>query len=340
MSLFSSPSRAARRRVATAAAIAMTGSLALAGCAASDDTDADAASGGDEPTASAGEWPRTFENADGTTTEIPAQPQQIFSTTVSTTGTLLAIDAPVTHSAGDANGEFFPQWADVAEERGVETAWAAGAPDVEAAIAASPDLIVVASTGADSVIDQVADLKGVAPTIVVDYGEQSWQDLAAELGEATGLETEAQAVVEEFDAEVTEAAEQIAVPEGEANIVSYNGPGTGNPIGLPDGPHGTLLQALGFTIEEPDSEWHTQPAPRSDFVFADYERLTELTADTTFVLSADDQMAEEGFGSDEVLANLPSVQNGQVYGLGVNSFRMDLFSAREIVEGVVANFGE
>ncbi|MGO1768519.1 MAG: Fe2+-enterobactin ABC transporter substrate-binding protein [Microbacterium sp.] len=335
MTSFSTPTVTRMRRVALATAVVAAGSLALAGCGASGDGGAD----GDDSSASNGEWPRTFENADGTTTEIPEQPQEIFSTTVSTTGTLLAIDAPVAVSATDANGEFFPQWADVAEEKGVEEAWAAGAPDIEAAIAAEPDLIVVATTGQDSVVDQVAEFQDVAPTIVVDYGEQSWEDLAVELGEATGLEEQAQTAIDEFDTAVADAAEQITVPEGEANIVSYNGPGNSNPIAHADGPHGTLLQDLGFTIEEPDAEWHTQPQPRKDFVFADYERLTELTADTTFVLAADDAAAEEGFGSDEVLANLPSVENDQVYGLGANSFRMDLYSATEIVEGIVDTFG-
>ena len=37
---------------------------------------------------------------------------------------------------------------------------------------------------------------------------------------------------------------------------------------------------------------------------------------------------------DPVLANVPSVAAGQVYGLGVNSFRMDLYSSTEIVEHV------
>lgn len=331
------PTSSRVRRTAVAAALLATGALALAGCGSSDAATGDEA--GASADASSGDWPRTFENADGTTTEIPAQPENILSTTVSTTGTLLAIDAPVTTSATDANGDFFPQWASVAEERGVAEAWPAGAPDIEAAIAAAPDLIVVSSTGADSMADAVEELSDIAPTIVVDYGEQSWQDLAAQLGEATGLEDEAESAVADFDALVAETAEQITVPEGAANIVSYNGPGASNPIALPHGPHGSLLQALGFTIEEPDASWHTQPEPREDFVFADYERLTELTGDTTFVLSADDEAAESGFGSDEVLANLPSVQNGQVYGLGANSFRMDLYSATEIVEGIAENFG-
>lgn len=330
------------RRTLLAAAVLSAGALALAGCGASDEPDASASDAPAEESGSdsSGDWPRTFENADGTTTEIAEQPENILSTTVSTTGTLLAIDAPVTVTATDANGDFFPQWADAADAAGVEKAWPAGAPDIEAAIAAAPDLIVVAMTGQDAMADAVADLQDIAPTIVIDYGEGTWEELALELGEATGSETEAQSAIDEFDALVTETAEKITVPEGEANIVSYNGPGGSNPIGHADGPHGSILQALGFTIEEPDADWHTQPEPRADFVFADYEHLTELTADTTFVLSADDQAAEEGFGSDEVLANVPSVANGQVYGLGANSFRVDKFSATEIVEHIADVFAE
>lgn len=332
------------RRLLVLTALAASGVLVLSGCSSdgADEAAADAsnteAATDTTATDSAAEWPRTFENADGTTTEIPEQPTNILSTTVSTTGTLLSIDAPVTVTATDGNGDFFAQWSDIAEEAGVEKAWPAGAPDIEAAIAAQPDLIVVSATGADSMIDAVADLQAIAPTIVVDYGAESWQDLAIELGEATGLEDQAQAAIDSYDALVEETAASIVVPEGEANIVSYNGPGGSNPIGHADGPHGSILQALGFTIEEPNAEWHTQPEARADFVFADYEHLTELTADTTFILSQDDAGARDGFGSDEVLANVPSVKNGQVYGLGANSFRIDMYSATEIVEHIAETF--
>ena len=60
------------------------------------------------------EWPRTFDNVDGSRTEIPTRPQRILSTSVSTTGTLLAIGAPVVASGSAGNGRFFAQWADVA----------------------------------------------------------------------------------------------------------------------------------------------------------------------------------------------------------------------------------
>ena len=284
-------------------------------------------------------WPRTFANADGTTTEIPAQPQKILSTSVSITGTLLAVDAPVVASGSAGNGRFFAQWAPVAEERGVANAWPAGSVDIEAVYAAEPDLIIVSTSGADSALDQLAEFQAIAPTIVLNYGNQTWQQLAGQIGEATGLEAQVAAKVAEFDQYVAEAAAGIEVPEGTANIISFNGPGQDNPIARAGGVHAQLLAALGFTVEDPNPEWHSQPNQRADFVWAPYEKLVELTSETTFLLSQDDEGAK-AFLEDPVLANVPSVKAGQVYGLGANSFRIDYFSATEIVDGIVARFAD
>ena len=230
-------------------------------------------------------------------------------------------------------GVWFDQWADIAEERDVANLWSVGEFDLEAVMANEPDLIVVATSGRDALTDQVADLQSIAPTIVVDYGAQTWQDLAVELGEATGLESEAEATIADFDALVSETADAITVPDGTANVISFNGPGQDNPIARVGGSHADLLESLGFTVEDPDPAWHTQAQERADFVWATYENLLQLTSETTFILSADDETAK-GFAEDPVLANVPSVAAGQVYGLGVNSFRMDLYSSTEIVEHV------
>jgi iron complex transport system substrate-binding protein len=329
--------RRARTLARTLAGITVValGALALTGCGADA---SDASSPSTEPTATAG-WPRTFTNADGTTTEIPKKPEAIVSTSVSASGTLLAFGAPVVASGSAGNGKFFAQWAKVAEERKVANLWPAGKVDLEAVYAHEPDLIVVSSTGADSVTAQLKELREVAPTIVVDYGGQTWQELAEELGAATGMEAEARKAVEDFDAYVADAAKKITVPAGSASIVSYNGAGENNPIARTGSAQGRLLRDLGFTIAEPDQKWHTQSTPREDFVFAAYENLTKLTTDITFVLSRDDAGAQ-AFVKDPVLANLPSVQKGQVYGLGLNSFRVDRYSATEIVDGIVANFAK
>lgn len=283
-------------------------------------------------------WPRDFANVDGSVTVIPGKPQRILSTSVSTTGTLLAIGAPVVASGSAANGAFFAQWDAVAKSRGVSNAWPAGAVDIEAVYAVRPDLIVVTASGAGSARDQLDAFRKVAPTILIDDGSVTWQALATQLGTATGLETEAAATIADFNAYVAEARKTIVIPDGTANIISFNGPGQANPIARVGGPHAALLSELGFTVEDPNPAWHTQANSRHDFVWAPYENLVDLTSATTFLLRFDDSKAA-AFLKDPVFANVPSVKSGRVYGLGVNSFRIDYFSGREIVDGIVKTFG-
>lgn len=283
-------------------------------------------------------WPRTFSNADGSTTEIPSQPTRVLSTAVSVTGTLLAIDAPVIGSGSAANGQYFAQWAAVAAERGVINVWPAGAVDLEAAYAAQPDLIMVATTGGDAALAQLAEFQLIAPTIVVDYGNQTWQSLATQLAVALGSEAETESVLADYDQHVAEVAATLSLPAGTANVISFNGPGTTNPIARIGGPHASLLEALGFLIEDPDPAWHAQAGQRADFVWAPFENLIDLSSETTFLLSrAEDDVAD--FVDHIILAALPSVRAGQVYGLGINSFRIDYYSSLEIVESVRTRFG-
>lgn len=294
--------------------------------------------GGGPDTASGAVW-REFVNADGSVTAIPAKPERILSTSVTVTGVLLAIDAPLAASAAAADGSFFSQWQPIARERGVTKLWPAGEVDLEAAMTLAPDLIVVSSTGGDSARHALAELQAIAPTIVVDYSTQSWQSLAARLGEATGLENRARQRIDNFNRYLAEARDRLEPPPGKVNIVSYHGPGISNPIATNAGVHGKLLKALGFTLEEPDPAWHSPGwGERKDFVRAQYEHLTLLKAPTTFLTrKTDDQVSD--FLNDPVLANLPSVQTGQVYGLGANSFRIDYYSSLEIIDGMLARFG-
>lgn len=325
-----------RTRAIAALGTALSALLLVAGCSGQPQAEPGVI---EESAAEAAVWPRTFENADGTTTEITAQPERVLSTAVSVTGTLLAIDAPVVASGSQQGGVWFDQWAKIADERDLENIWSVGELNLEAVYAQEPDLIVVATSGRDALADRVAEFQDIAPTIVVDYGGQTWQDLALELGEATGHEQQAQAAIDDFDAHVAEVAAEITVPSGKANVVAFNGPGQENPIAREGGAQAKLLNELGFTIEDPNPEWHTQAQQREDFVWTTYENLTQLTAETTFILSKDNAGAKT-FLNDPVLANVPSVEKQQVYGLGLNSFRLDLYSATEIVDGVRANFAQ
>lgn len=282
-------------------------------------------------------WPRDITNADGSITRISQPPERILSTSVTITGTLLAIDAPVIATASAVNGQLFAQWRHKAEAQQLEVLWPAGSVDLEAAYMVAPDLIIVSWAGADSARDQVEALKQIAPVVMLDYGGQTWQSLALELGEAIGIPQQAQQRIDEFDRYVANVRASIQPPEGLTNIISYNGPGTTNPIATPHGVHSQLLTALGFNIEAPDPAWHTGAYRLKDFVRTEYENITRLNAETTFLLKRNQQQLAP-FLNDPVLANLPSVKNRQVYGLGENSFRIDYFSAREIVQGIAHHF--
>lgn len=319
-----------KKTAALTAAAALT--LTLAACGGSAEAESETPA-----TGTAAEWPRTIEHEAGETV-IDAQPERIVSTSLSVTGTLLAIDAPVTATAvtaarpgtTDDNG-FFAQWAETAVERDIEPLYTVGEFDLEAVIAQDPDLIVVSTSGADSVLDQYEALSDIAPTVVVNYGDQTWQDLAGELGEATGLEAEAEAAVSEFDALVEETAGKISIEEGTtASVVSYNA-GDTSPVGKPTGPHAQLLEKLGFTVNEPPAEFDTSTQKREDFAFTSYEGLADsVTGDYAFLISADEKKVD-AFKADATLANLPAVQNDTVFALGLASFRMDPYSATDIV---------
>ncbi len=286
--------------------------------------------------ANEGQWPRTFVNSDGTTTVIPHKPQKILSTTTTVTGTLIAIDAPVVASSVAGDGKFFAQWEDIAKKRNIQELWAVGSVDTEMVYAVMPDLIVVAATGGDSVYDLVPELKMIAPVIVVDYGGQTWQELAQKLGFATGREAFVEQKITEFNDYIESV--KLNLPDTQANIISYNGSGIANAIAKSTGPHSELLHSLGIDIESAKDEWETFSDKRSDFARVHYETLTLLKAPMTFVIVADDKKAQKVM-QDPVLVNLPSVQKHQVYPLGPHSFRIDYYSSIEIVELLKKHFG-
>jgi iron complex transport system substrate-binding protein len=282
-------------------------------------------------------WPVQHKNPDGSTVSIPAKPQRILSASVTLTGSLLAIDAPVVASSLNGNKRFFDQWAAVAEARKVKRLWPLNAVDLESVYLVKPDLIVVSASGADSALDSVRELQQIAPTIVVDYASHSWQEVTRQLGRASGLHDKTEQRIAEFADKTRTVAKAIRVPEGLTAIVSYNGPGMINPVAMPQGSHGVLLGALGFRMERPDPRWHSGLDKPDDFVKAQYERLTDLKARTVFLLrQSEDDVAN--LMRDRVLATLPAIQAKQVYGLGKNSFRIDYYSANEIVDAIHRRF--
>ncbi|WP_084078973.1 Fe2+-enterobactin ABC transporter substrate-binding protein [Demequina sp. NBRC 110057] len=340
----------ALRRLSATVAITAAAVVSMAGCSSDTETEETTTAGAEaaaveEAPSEAAAFPRTITHELGETV-IEEQPQNIVSTAITVTGSLLAIDAPVTATAAttvspgltDDNG-FFAQWSDVATEQGVEVLYPNLEFDIEAVIAAEPDLIVASTTGADAAADYYDELSAIAPTVVIDYSDKTWQEVAEIAGEWTGLEDNATAVVEDFDAAVADAAASITLPEGTSQAVVYNGLETQAAVGKLTGAHATLLSALGFDVIEADESLDISEEAREDFTFVAPENISAgVTADSVFLVNGTDDTKAD-FESAEVLSSLPSVTSGQVYPLGETSFRIDYYSALQIVDTVKGYFG-
>ena len=152
----------------------------------------------------AADWPRQITDSRGTHT-LESQPQRIVSTSVTLTGSLLAIDAPVIASGAttpnnrvaDDQG-FLRQWSKVAKERKLQRLYI-GEPSAEAVAAQMPDLILISATGGDSALALYDQLSTIAPTLIINYDDKSWQSLLTQLGEITGHEKQAAERIAQFD---------------------------------------------------------------------------------------------------------------------------------------------
>jgi len=324
--------------------LATTTLVALVGCAAQDATaePAEAAETSAPSSSDQADWPRTIEHVAGET-ELDAQPLRIVSTSPSITGSLLAIDAPIIASGAatitaltDENG-FFVQWADVAAERGVEVAYGDLTLDIDAIDLLEPDLIIGSANGGDATLDAYDQLSEIAPTIMLDYGTVTWQELTVELGEITGLEIEAAAVLDDYDAWVAEQAELIAVPEQPSTALVYLGADGAWAFGDAS-PQASLLTSLGFDYVAADVEATTPGATGVDVITSENLPSGLGGSQTLFIVQMGGGDPVSTFVADPLTANLPAVTDDRVYSLGSQSFRLDYYSAKNTVELLVDTF--
>lgn len=325
--------------------LALTAAAALlTGCSGAASAPAESGAG-DPATAGAG-FPRTVEHELGET-EIPAEPLRIVSTSPSITGSLLAIDAPVTATAAamitpmtDDQG-FFTQWAEVAAERDVAVAYENLTIDLDAIDAFEPDLIIGSANGGDATSDAYEQLSEIAPTVLLDYSSITWQELTTELGEITGLEQEATERIAEYDEWVAAQASKITVPEQPTTALVYMGP-EGSWAFTDDSPQAELLSSLGFTYAPVAEEFRAdgQGGRGVDILTSENAASGLAGAQTIFTVAMNggDPVAE--FTADPLLANQPAVAGDRVYTLGTQSFRLDYYSAKQTVDLLVDAFGK
>ena len=283
-------------------------------------------------------WPRTIETIKGPIT-LKKPPERIISTSVTLTGTLLTVNAPLVASSAtkhmtsvtDETG-FFTQWSTLAQSRQVKALYQ-GEVNTEAVLAENPDLIVVSATGGDSALKAYEQLSQIAPTLVINYDDKSWEDLALLLGKATGHEADASRAIASFDAHLQTVKQRIRLPQQPVSAMAYYEDNSGANIWTTDSAQGRLLARLGFSLAALPAQvaGQTETLGRKDIVPVSGERFQQsLTGKTLMLFSADEKTAAS-VRQNHFLAQHPAIQSGRVYPLGIDTFRLDYYSATNLL---------
>lgn len=295
--------------------------------------------------AHAADWPRQIIDSRGTHT-LESKPARIVSTSVTLTGSLLAIDAPVVASGAttpnnrvaDDQG-FLRQWGDVAKARKLTRLYI-GEPSAEAVAAQMPDLILISATGGDSALALYDQLSAIAPTLVINYDDKSWQALLTQLGEITGQETQAAARIAEFETQLAIVKQQLTLPPQPVSALVYTAAAHSANLWTPESAQGQMLEQLGFSLATLPAGLNASQSQgkRHDIIQLGGENLAAGLNGEALFLFAGDSKDEQAIYANPLLAHLPAVQNKRVYALGTESFRLDYYSAMRVLDRLAELF--
>ncbi len=295
--------------------------------------------------ATAADWPRQVSDSHGTHT-LEAKPTRIVSTSVTLTGSLLAIDAPVIASGAttpnnrvaDAQG-FMRQWGDIAKARKLARLYI-GEPSAEAVAAQMPDLILISATGGDSALALYDQLSAIAPTLIINYDDKSWQELLTQLGTITGQEKQAAARIAEFDKQLAQVKQHMKLPPQPVNAIVYTAAAHSANLWTTESAQGKFLQQLGFQLAELPAGLTTSKSQgkRHDIIQLGGENLATGLNGQGLFLFAGDQKDVDAIYANPLLAHLPSVENKRVWALGTETFRLDYYSAMLVLQRLEAIF--
>lgn len=296
--------------------------------------------------AAAADWPRQVTDSRGVHT-LESKPTRIVSTSVTLTGSLLAIDAPVVASGATtpnnrvADGQgFLRQWGDMAKQRKVARLYI-GEPSAEAVAAQMPDLILISATGGDSALALYDQLSAIAPTLIINYDDKSWQALLTQLGEITGHEKQAAERIAAFDKQLAQVKQQMTLPPQPVNAIVYTAAAHSANLWTTESAQGKLLHQLGFTLADLPAglQTSTSQGKRHDIIQLGGENLaTGLNGEGLFVFAGDEKDVAAIY-ANPLLAHLPSVKNKRVWALGTETFRLDYYSAMLVLQRLEAIFG-
>ncbi len=221
---------------------------------------------------------------------------------------------------------------DIAKQRKVARLYI-GEPSAEAVAAQMPDLILISATGGDSALALYDQLSAIAPTLIINYDDKSWQELLTQLGTLTGQEKQAAGRIAAFDKQLAQVKEQMKPPQP-VNAIVYTAAAHSANLWTAESAQGKLLHQLGFTLAELPAGLQTSKSQgkRHDIIQLGGENLaTGLNGEGLFVFAGDKQDVDAIY-ANPLLAHLPSVKNKRVWALGTETFRLDYYSAMLVLD--------
>lgn len=276
--------------------------LLAAGCASGS-----GASAGDADAAGSGET-RTVEHAAGTT-EVPADPQRIVTTTdQNALLPLLELGVTPVGSAGllDTDGSTTFRRTEGFDTGGVEFTGAYGEPNLEAVTALDPDLIV----GYEFDEDFYDDLSRIAPTVLVQIFDRPLDEALLDFADLVGERERAEQLQADYEDRIAALREELGARTDtlSVSVISAGDPGTFY--------RGDVGQAVGTVMDDlglPRVE--AQAADTGDDAYS-LEQLGARDADVVLVLDYSGEGQDPGLQAlldSPTYQRLAAVQAGQAH---------------------------
>ncbi|KUG53303.1 iron ABC transporter substrate-binding protein [Serinicoccus chungangensis] len=303
-------------------AVATAAALILAACGSDEGSEETAAGGGSSGDADAtgaeegSEQSGTVEVTDVQgTVEVPMPAERVM---VTDNRVVRAMDEWGVEIVA-APLDIFPGDLSYAQDDSVVNLGNHGEPDLEAVVAADPDLVLTGYRFQD----YYGDIQDLVPdAAVVDTTTDEAQPLDEELirqlelvGQALGHEEDAQAMVEEFQGAIDEAARAYDPEQTVMGLltsggdISYVAPVTGRSIG-------PVFEVLGLTPaleQEGGDSGHGDDISVEAIAEADPDWLVVMDRDAAIAAEGDEySSAEELIEESEALQNVTAVQEGQI----------------------------
>jgi iron complex transport system substrate-binding protein len=294
------------------AVFGLSAALTLTGCAGAATSDESASEGSDSTEG----FPVTFDHLYGETT-IESAPERVATWGWGATDAVLALGiVPVAIPADDFGGgeDRIAPWVEEALDDlgGDDPVILDNSSDtipVEELLAADPDVLIASYSGlTEEEYDTItgAGIPIVAPAEAL--WATPWRDVIRDTGKALGLEDDADALLEDLDKQLSDAA--AAHPEFEGTSIAYIDDDVDTMyMYLPADARVEVLEDLGFVT--PESVTALDNGESTFYTTVSYESLDKIDAEVIFT------QAEEQAALDEFLASdrgrlIPAVKNGAV----------------------------